>query len=639
VSVRVWYARPNTIVANELRRDAPSIWATNDNIGIVLDTLNDRRSGYYVNTNALGAIRDVQLADEDRNVNFQFDMVWDVKSRRFRDGWTTETAIPFKSLHYQAGRQQVWGLNIQRVDRGKNEFSHLAAIPASYGPAGVFRVSVAASLVGIEAPPTAGRLELKPYAVSGLTTDRLAVPAVSNALDATVGLDARYKITRTLNADVTVNTDFAQVEVDNQQVNLTRFSLLFPEKREFFLEGASNFSFGGAGAPIVFFSRRIGLTPEGLPAPVTAGGRVLGRAGPYTVGLLTIQADTSSLSHVPATTFSVARVRRNVLNRSAIGLIGTHRSSSVGGTGSNSVVGADANLGLFHNVTANAYYAVSRGGTPSGEETSYRGQLRYAGDRFGAEADRMTVGAGFNPEIGFLFRPAGYVREFGFGRFSPRPGGIAAIRRLSFEGSIENFSSVTGALQSRVATGTFRIFQSSGDDVVLSRTQTEDRPQSEFRVAGTNIAPGTYLFGETTARYVLGPRRPVTGSAYVRQGRFYDGHKTELGYDGRVSITPRLIVEPILIVNWFSMPTRSFTTTLASARVSLAVTPRMSLTVLAQENTTTSRFGVNGRFRWEYRPGSDLFVVYSDGRDSSISGVPALLNRNILVKVTRLLRS
>jgi hypothetical protein len=182
VSVRVWYARPDTIVANELRRDAPSIWATNDNIGIVLDTLNDRRSGYYVNTNALGAIRDVQLTDEDRNVNFQFDMVWDVKSRRFRDGWTTETAIPFKSLHYQAGRQQVWGLNIQRVDRGKNEFSHLAAIPASYGPAGVFRVSVAASLVGIEAPPTAGRLELKPYAVSAETTTAVVVvPAIMAA--------------------------------------------------------------------------------------------------------------------------------------------------------------------------------------------------------------------------------------------------------------------------------------------------------------------------------------------------------------------------------------------------------------------------------------------------------------------------
>ena len=251
LACRCWdSAPPERWIANELRRDTNQL-RQNDTFGVIFDTFYDRRNGFLFYTNPLGARADQAVSDEG-NLNVDWNPVWDVRTGRFAGGWTVEMRIPFKSLRYQSGSSQVWGINIRRVIRRKNEWTHLTAIPASAGvPGGMFRLSRAGTVVGLDLPPASKNLELKPYGIARVTTDRLQTQPVANDPDGDIGLDAKYGVTANLTADATINTDFAQVEVDEQQVNLTRFSIVYPEKRDFFLEGRGIFDFArtGAGVP------------------------------------------------------------------------------------------------------------------------------------------------------------------------------------------------------------------------------------------------------------------------------------------------------------------------------------------------------------------------------------------------------
>src|SRR5436309_1775566 len=335
-AVRCLDDQPDRIIANEMRRDSNNIFQ-NDNVQLVIDTFYDRRSGVLFQTNALGALSDQEVPDE-RNFNRDWNAVWDVKAARTDDGWSAEFVIPLKSLRYRASGPQTWGLNIQRRLPWQNERSYLSGVPASYGGRGIYKLSSAATLVGLEVPPRGRNLEIKPYGISGVTTNRQAVPAVSNDLTGDAGVDVKYGLTKGLTADVTYNTDFAQVEEDEAQVNLTRFNLVFPEKREFFLEGAGTFTFGttpvttggappppGANpptisgdAPAVFYSRRIGLS-ESRAVPIIAGARLSGKAGAWNIGALDIESDDLPSAGALQTNFNVLRVRRDILRRSTIG--------------------------------------------------------------------------------------------------------------------------------------------------------------------------------------------------------------------------------------------------------------------------------------------------------------------------------
>ena len=218
-----------------MRRDGNQI-RQNDNFGVMLDTFYDRRNGLMFYTNALGGMMDIQITNEG-NPNQDWNTVWDVRTGRIDGGWTVEMRIPFKSLRYGPGTRQVWGVQMRRGIRRRNEFAFLTPLPPQLGSNGWSRASMAATLVGLEVPPGSKNIEVKPYGISRVSTDRAASPAVSNDLDAEVGLDVKYGVTQNLTLDFTANTDFAQVEVDERQINLTRFNLFFPEKCEFFLEG------------------------------------------------------------------------------------------------------------------------------------------------------------------------------------------------------------------------------------------------------------------------------------------------------------------------------------------------------------------------------------------------------------------
>ena len=424
VSVRCWDSQPERMVASELRRDGNL--NQGENVSVVLDTFHDQRNGFYFQTNPLGAMRDQEFTDEG-NPNPDWDTVWEVRSGRFEHGWTLEMAIPFKSLRYAGAGPQVWGFNIRRFIAWKNERAFLTPIPRSYGNPGIYKILLAATLVGLEAPARSINLEAKPYVISSLTTDQTAVEPFANRTAGDVEFDIKYGLTPGLTADLTVNTDFAQVEADEQQVNLTRFSLSLPEKRDFFLEGRGIFAFGTGSAvgqgrgssdlPVMFFSRQIGLS-EGRAVPVRVGARLTGKAGLFTVGELNVQTGEAPGGGAPSTNFSVVWVKRAVLSRSSVGMIATRRTPSADESGSNVLWGLDGNFPFLTDWEITSYYARSSTPLRAGNDASYRVQVDYNGDRYGFKVGHLMVGESFNPEIGFM-RRADFRLSSALARFSP----------------------------------------------------------------------------------------------------------------------------------------------------------------------------------------------------------------------------
>jgi hypothetical protein len=655
VAGRMWdSAPPDQWTANEVRRDTNQL-RQNDNFGVVLDTFLDRRNGYMFYTNPLGALADYQFTDEG-NPNADWNPVWDVRTGRFEGGWTVEMAIPFKSLRYRSGADQTWGLQIRRSIRRKNEFSYLTPLPLSSGGSqGFFRVSAAANLTGLDLPPAGRNLEIKPYGISRLTTDRLAAPAIDDDLDGDFGVDAKYGISANLTADVTYNTDFAQVEVDEQEVNLTRFSLFFPEKREFFLEGRGVFDFGRGGSgvgggggggssagsnvvPTVFYSRRIGLNANRV-IPIDVGGRVTGKVGDFGIGVLNIQGGDEPVSGTQSTNFSVIRVKRDILRRSSVGAIFTNRSRSNVADGSNQAYGVDSSFSFYENLNFGAYLA--RTNTPGlrGDDLSYQGRFNYAGDRYGAQAEYLHVGDNFNPEIGFVRRDD-FRRGLSSLRFSPRPRSIDWIRQVTWEATLEYIENGAGVLESRQQSGRFNVELETSDQFSVEATRNYERLLEPFRVSRTVTIPdGAYDFSDVQLRYALGQQRRVSGAMTLQRGNFYDGTITAVGFSGaRVSVTDHWSVEPNVSVNRVELPHGSFTTQVLRARSDYGFNPRMFVSALLQYASADRLFSSNLRFRWEYTAGSELFVVYTDERDTRRPGYPDLRNRAFVVKVNRLLR-
>ena len=642
VTVRAWESRPDRMVVNEMRRDSVNIFQ-NENFSFIFDTYYDRRNGVEFVFTPLGGRLDAQFTNE-RQFNRDWNPIWKLAVGRFDGGWTAEAAVPFKSLRYRPGRAQIWGFNARRFNRWKNETSHLTPIPNALGGYGLIHASLAATLVGLEVPSGSRNLEIKPYAISDLTSDATATPRISNDLGADGGLDVKYGLTQNLTADFTYNTDFAQVEADEQQVNLTRFSLFFPEKREFFLENQGTFSFGGATSwragdtPILFFSRRIGLD-QGREIPIEAGGRLTGRLGAVSLGLLNIQTDTEPGSGSRATNFSVVRIRRDLLRRSAIGALVTRRSVALNGVGANETYGLDGTFAFFDNLSINSYWAQTRTDGLSGDDTSYRLQLDYAGDRYGVQLERLMVGDHFNPEIGFLRRDD-LRKSFGQFRFSPRPASIARVRKFSWTGSINHIEDGAGRLETRETAGEFEIEFENSDVFDVSYTDTYEFLARPFLIAeGVTIPVGGYRFGTFRTSFRLGRQRTLSGNLFIEQGTFFDGDKTVLGYTrGRVEITPQLSLEPRVSVNRVTLPVGSFTTKLVSSRVTYTVTPLMFVSGLLQYNSSNDAVSANVRLRWEYQPGSELFVVYNETRDTRFRGFPEIHDRALIVKINRLFR-
>ena len=646
VSARCWdSAPPEQWIANEMRRDR---LIQQDNFAVIFDTFHDRRNAFYFYTNPLGALADYTITDEG-NLNRNWNAVWEVRTGRFEGGWTVEMAIPFKSLRYTSGPSQTWGIQLRRAIRRKSESTYLTQIPASLGGGGGSqRISEAATLIGLDLPAASKNLELKPYAISSLTTDRVRTPALSNDLAADFGGDIKYGVTANLTADFTYNTDFAQVEVDEQQVNLTRFSLFFPEKREFFLEGSGVMDFGrggvrggGGATPSLFHSRRIGLARRGSASfvvPIEVGGRLTGKAGRFGVGAMAIRTDRDSLSGMPATTFTVMRVKRDVLRRSSIGAMFTNRSASTVADGSNQAYGVDAAFSFFQYVSMGAYFARTKTPGLEDDDTSYQARFDYGADRYGLRLEQLHVGDNFNPEVGFVRRDD-FNRTFGSVRFSPRPKAQKLVRKYTWEASAEYILNGAGSIESSQVTGRFNTEFTNSDQVTFSAQKEYELLVRPATITGARISEGRYRFSSAQASYLFGQQRRVSGTLSLQRGQFYDGTITALGYTGgRVSVTTQLSVEPTVSFNRIELPAGSFTTELFRARTYYTFSPRMIAGALLQYSSTDHALSSNLRFRWEYRPGSEFFLVYTDEHDTLGADSPVLKNRAFVIKINRLLR-
>jgi Domain of unknown function (DUF5916) len=654
VSARCWDSTPpDNWISNELRRDTNQL-RQNDHFGVSFDTFYDRRSGFMFYTNPLGALADYSVTDEG-SPNTDWNPVWESRTSTFDGGWTVEMAIPFKSLRYRSGGNQIWGFQLRRSIRHKNEWTYLNPVPQNLaGPQALNRVSSGGTLVGLDLPPASRNLELKPYAISRLTTDRIVEPPLSNDFDPDLGGDVKVGVTANLTADFTVNTDFAQVEIDEQQVNLTRFSLFFPEKRDFFLEGRGVFDFarGGAGAqgggftmssegsadtPYLFYSRRIGLNRNRV-IPITVGGRLTGKVGSFGVGIMNIQTGDDRPSNTPDTNFTVVRVKRDVLRRSTIGAMFTNRSVAVNSRGTNQAYGVDGSFSFYQNVNLGAYWARTETAGVARDDDSYQAKFDYAADRYGARAEYLKVGDNFNPEVGFLRRDD-FKRSFGQLRFSPRPQNIRAIRKFIYQGSLEYIETGDGLLETRQQSGRFEMELDNSDRFTAEVNDNYEFLQLPFQVSpGVVIPIGGYGFIDTTLGYNFGQQRLVSGNLAFTIGQFYDGNITTLAYSqGRVTVTKRFSLEPSFSISQVDLPYGSFVTRVLRSRVDYGFSPRMFASALLQYNHTDRTFSSNLRYRWEYRPGSEFFLVWTDEQNTRGAGLH-LRNRAFVVKATRLLR-
>ena len=649
--VRCWNSAPESEwIIRDMRRDSFNV-TSGEYVGVLLDTFYDRRSGYNFGINPIGGRIDMQMTNE-RDFNMDWNPIWELRTGRFDGGWTIEAAFPFKSLRYRPGRVQTWGFQIMRNVQSKNERSFLNPVPAARGEAAIAQASLGATIVGIEAPEEGLSFELKPYAIADLTTDRAAASPFSNDLNGAAGIDVKYGVTENLTADLTVNTDFAQVEADEQQVNLTRFSLYFPEKREFFLENQGVFTFGGAASgpfgggaagetPVLFYSRRIGLSEidgGAREVPIDVGARMTGRVGKFTVGLLNIQTGEEPTAEALPTNFSVFRVKRDVLRRSSVGALYIRRSVSTHGPGSNETYGVDGAFGFFDDLNINTYWA--RTDTAGfDDDVSYRAQLDYEGDRYGVRMERLVVGTDFNPEVGFL-RREDFEQSLGEFRFSPRLPSSRVIRKLSWEGTIDYITDRADVLETRQAQGSFGIEFENSDQIEVSFTRSYEFLHRPFRVSrDVRIPVGGYRFDDFQASIDLGPQNPLAGRIAVQHGGFFGGDRTSIDLQrGRLDLTRQLSVEPGLSLNWIDLPEGSFTTELVTARTTFTVTPLMFVSALLQYNSALDSVAANVRLRWEYQPGSELFIVYNEQRDTLERRFPGLENRAFVVKINRLFR-
>ena len=422
---------PAGAIINDIRKDF--VAGEQDSFEVILDTFADRRNGFVFVTNAAGAKSDTQIANEGRDVNTSWDAVWTVATRRDAGGWSAEIRIPFKTLRFQRGADRVWGVNFSRRIRRKNEIDYWSRVPRVYN---LYRAGFGGTLTGLPDASEGRNLRIKPWIAADSTR-----PVAGAAFDAGAhaGLDLKYGVTPSLTLDVTAKPDFAQAEADEQQVNLTQFSLYYPEKREFFLENSGTFYFGDIPREsrlgnnrfsppeeemLLFFSRRIGLTGGGQPIPIDAGARLTGRAGAYGVGLMTIQTDPDGSA--PGDNYTVLRGRRDVLGTSDVGAIFLSRQSTASGD-YNRVYGADANFRFFRALSLNGFLAKSETPGVVGGELSGKGSIVWNDNFVHTQYSLLSVGDNFRDDIGFVKR-TGIRKHFADFGVRPRPAGAAQVR-------------------------------------------------------------------------------------------------------------------------------------------------------------------------------------------------------------------
>ncbi len=600
---------PSSIVANQLSRD--SQLRTDDNIAIVLDPFLDRRNGFFFETNAVGSRTDGQVANNAERRTREWDGIWNAAARVTDEGWVAEIEIPFKTLRFKPG-ETTWGLNVERTVVRLNEVNRWASPRRDVW---LTNFAMAGQLTDLEGIQQGRGLDIRPYA----STSR-----ADGDGDFDVGLDVFKNITPSLNASVTVNTDFAETEVDARRVNLTRFPLFFPEKRTFFLEGAGIFEIAGltanrrGGTLLPFFSRRIGLL-EGQEVPIIAGAKMVGREKGFNIGVLDVvtnDAEIPNFGHVDKQNLLVARVSRNLFTQSWIGGILTHGNPE--GTGQNTLFGLDAKFATSKfrddkNLSLSLYYLGTKDETLGEMDTAYGFKLEYPNDLWDANVSFTTIGEDFNAALGFVPRKG--IRIFRpFVSFRPRARQIG-IRQFNFQFFPTLVYALDGRLLDyRVQTAPLNLETESQERIefnVIPEQQTLDEP---FEIHdGAVIPAGRYQWTRYRAEVQTAEYRPWAVELSYRWGGFFTGSRREIQLAVILKLSRHLHLEFRSERNDVELPEGTFDTQVFELAANTSFTPNLSWANLVQFDNDSNILGFQSRFRWILRPGNDFFVVVNRG--------------------------
>jgi len=635
------------LIINELRKDFNLF--SGDAVQVVLDTFFDRRNGYEFATNPGGAKWDAQMTNEGREVNSDWDGIWFVKTQINERAWTVEMAIPFRTLKFREGDVQVWGINFMRRIRRKNEESYWAPIPRMFNS--IHYVSRAGILEGLEGIRAGTNLRLKPYVVGTMADLSAGGSAPHRVFTGDGGVDVKWGVTSGLTLDITYNTDFSQVEADEQQINLTRFSLFFPEKRDFFLEGSGIFRFGpgeerggmggmmgrGVGGRlgavrndlILFFSRRIGLSEDGEPIPLRAGVRLTGRVGPYEVGFLNIQQE--ALGRWPSTNFLVTRVRRNVLANSDVGVMFMNVARA---EGFNRIYGGDANFRFFQNLNLNAYVAKAAAPRLHAGTAAWRVGMSWRNNFWDTRHSFTNIGENFKNELGFIPR-LGIRKASDFLGMHWRPRAIRrTVREIFPHWQIDYIMTPSGRLDTRLVDYHLPVTFQNGTFLEVGVNSTYERLVEPFRIHPTTVVPaGRYSFNEYFFLLNTDRSKPLSVNLRAGTGPFYDGYRQSYSSGVNLRASYRFNAGFTYTRNNIRLSTGRFHTDLLTLRAAYSFSTSVFLNALIQYNSVARTWSSNIRFNIIHRPLSDLFIVYNERRES---GTGRLLDRALVVKFTYL---
>lgn len=606
-------SEPHRLLGNQMQRDQP--FSGDDRFMWSIDTYLDGRSGYFFEINPSGAMGDgliVPGRNDNISVNKSWDGIWTARVRRSDIGWTAEVEIPFRTLNF-ARNAAAWGINFQRTVRRKNEESRWSGHARNQG---LTRMASAGQLVGLSGASQGVGLDLKPYLVADVSqAPGLGAPALVGSV--TGGGDLFYNLTPGLRANFTLNTDFAETEVDQRRVNLTRFPLFFPEKRDFFLEGSSFFDFSRepGEAVVPFFSRRIGLDAAGQPQRIDYGVKLTGQLGSFDLGLL--QVKTGDTDTLEGEAFTVVRSRRRVLAQSYFGTIYTRRGGPPGEEDRHTA-GVDFEIATSRfrgsqNLELSGFYLFTSNLSDTGRGNGYGVRLSYPNDLWNARISFRELQEHYDPAVGFTER-RGYRRLNPVVQFSPRPKTHPWIRRVSLGVNAEILTDVKNHLLTRRPQITaLEVELHTGDRLEVEVVPFYERLEEDFEISSGIILPagGRYNFTRYSVQLDTADRRTVALESQYDFGTFYSGNRREASVGVTVRPRPGWLISVDGEHNELDLAEGRFATNVFRALVNTQFNPWISLTNNVQYDTVTKIAGWQFRFRWITQPGNDVYVVYT----------------------------
>ena len=627
VGVTLHDSDPSQIVTTDTRRDADL--NEMDSFQIIFDTFRDQQNGFVFGTNAQGVQYDAQVRDQGRASN-TWDGSWDVKTNVTESGWTAEFRIPLRTLRYGPA-PQTWGINAYRNIQRTRERTYWAPLARVYD---IGRLSSAGDLRGLKLQ-TPRNLKVLPYVIGSANRDYTR-SGIVNDTNGDFGFDAKFGVTPSLNLDATYSTDFAQVEVDNQQINLTRFNLRFPEKRPFFQENSGLFRIGQGQEVDLFFSRRIGLDDSGNLVPIRAGGRLTGKVNGFNVGLLNMQTDDTAST--PANNFSVLRASRELRNRSGVGVMFINRSATGDGAGGNNwnrTWGTDARLGVGEHFTLSGYGARTETPGRLGRDFAYNANARWDDGRHDAQLEYGETGENFNPEVGFLETPGGYRRyRVGYGEvWRQQAIRNAGFRELNPHFNYTRFDYQDGGLLNAELHVDNHWDWENGQFITVGLNGTWDGLREPFEVyPGIVVPAGEHGGLRTTFRYNSDRRQPIYGRLQWDLGTFLNGRQSSPTFQVILRDSGRFTLDATWNYREIDLPQGAFHTNLGNMRVTYNFSPSVFVQSLLQYNDRTNRWSTNLRFHWLETAGTGLFVVYNN--TEALNGLGPV-NRAFIVKYVR----